>query len=159
MEAPLEPCFARAAIENDLGAGQDRRLDIWRKAELKVSAFNVEKTDFCYRVTVEYAPIGEAALVKMVYDVYADGAIAAKEEMTDAGKLADTIMLPRFGMQFAMSGEFSTFEFFGWRQKSRSQQVQQPQEPPRFAQARLRRESPQASVQRQPLRQARKPPR
>ena len=77
MEAPLEPCFARAAIENDLGAGQDRRLDIWRKAELKVSAFNVEKTDFCYRVTVEYAPIGEAALVKMVYDVYADGAIAA----------------------------------------------------------------------------------
>ena len=113
MEAPLEPCFARAAIENDLGAGQDRRLDIWRKAELKVSAFNVEKTDFCYRVTVEYAPIGEAALVKMVYDVYADGAIAAKEEMTDAGKLADTIMLPRFGMQFAMPGEFSTFEFFG----------------------------------------------
>ena len=113
MEAPLEPCFARAAIENDLGAGQDRRLDIWRKAELKVSAFSVEKTDFCYRVTVEYAPIGEAALVKMVYDVYADGAIAAKEEMTDVGKLADTIMLPRFGMQFAMPGEFSTFEFFG----------------------------------------------
>ena len=33
--------------------------------------------------------------------------------MTDAGKLADTIMLPRFGMQFAMPGEFSTFEFFG----------------------------------------------
>ena len=113
VEAPLEPCFARAVTENDLGAGQDRRLDIWRKAELKVSAFSVEKTDFCYRVTVEYAPIGEAALVKMVYDVYADGAIAAKEEMTDAGKLADTIMLPRFGMQFAMPGEFSTFEFFG----------------------------------------------
>jgi len=113
VESPLEPCFGRAAIENDLGAGQDRRLAIWRNADLKVASFNVEKADFCYRVIVEYAPIGEAALVKMVYDVYADGVIAAKEEMTDAGKLAETIMLPRFGMQFAMPGEFSTFEFFG----------------------------------------------
>ena len=111
--SPLEPCFARAVNENDLGAGQDRRLDIWRKAELKVASFNVEKTDFCYRVNVEYAPISEAALVRMVYDIYADGAVAAKEDMTDAGKLAETVMLPRFGMQMAMPGDFSTFEFFG----------------------------------------------
>ncbi len=113
MESPLEPCFARAATENDFGAGQQWRLDIWRKAQLKVASFSVEKTDFCYRVNVEYAPIGEAAVVRMIYDVYADGTIAAKEDMTDAGKLADAIMLPRFGMQFAMPGEFSNFEFFG----------------------------------------------
>ncbi len=113
MIAPLEPCFARAAIENDLGAKQDKRLSVWRDAELKVASFNVEKTDFCYRVNVEYAPIGEAALVRMVYDVYADGTIAAREEMTDAGRLAEAIMLPRFGMQFAMPGEYSNFEFFG----------------------------------------------
>ncbi len=114
MEAPLEPCFGRAVIENDLGAGQDRRLSIWRNAELKVASFNVEKTDFCYRVNVEYAPIGEAAVVKMIYDIYADGTIAAKEELADAGKLAETVMLPRFGMQFAMPGNFSTLEYFGF---------------------------------------------
>ncbi len=113
MEAPLAPCFGRAAIENDLGAKQDKRLAIWRDAELKVASFNVEKTDFCYRINVEYAPVGEAALVKMVYDIYADGTVAAKEELADAGKLAEAPMLPRFGMQFAMPGEFSTFEFFG----------------------------------------------
>ncbi len=114
VEVALEPCFARAVTENDLGSGQDRRRSVWRNAEFKVAAFNVEKTDFCYRVNVEFAPIGEAALVKMVYDVYADGTIAAKEAMTDAGKLAETDMLPRFGMQFAMPGEYSTFEFFGY---------------------------------------------
>ena len=113
VEVPLAPCFARAVTENDLGAGQQRRLAIWRDAEFKVASFNVEQADFCYRVNVEYAPIGEAAVVRMVYDIYADGTIAAKEEMSDAGKLAETIMLPRFGMQFAMPGEFSTFEFFG----------------------------------------------
>ena len=113
VETPLAPCFARAATENDLGAGFDRRQKLWRMAQLKVASFNVEKTDFCYRVNVEYAPIGEAALIKMVYDIYADGTIAAKEEMTDAGRLAEAFMLPRFGMQMAMPGNFSTFEFFG----------------------------------------------
>ena len=113
VEAPLAPCFARAVTENDMGAGLDRRQNLWRSAQLKVASFNVEKTDFCYRVNVEYAPIGESALVKMVYDIYADGTIAAREEMTDAGKLAETFMLPRFGMQMAMPGNFSTFEFFG----------------------------------------------
>ena len=113
VEAPLAPCFARAVTENDMGAGLDRRQNLWRSAQLKVASFNVEKTDFCYRVNVEYAPIGESALVKMIYDIYADGTIAAREEMTDAGKLAETFMLPRFGMQMAMPGNFSTFEFFG----------------------------------------------
>ncbi len=113
MVSPLEPCFARALIENDFGSKMYVKQDLWRKAEFKVAAFNVEKTDFCYRVNVEYAPIGEAAVVKMVYDVYADGTIAAREEMTDAGKLAEAFMLPRFGMQFAMPGEYSNFEYFG----------------------------------------------
>ena len=113
VEAPLAPCFARAVTENDMGAGLDRRQNLWRSAQLKVASFNVEKTDFCYRVNVEYAPIGEAALIKMVYDIYADGTIAAREEMTDAGRLAEAFMLPRFGMQMAMPGNFSTFEFFG----------------------------------------------
>lgn len=113
VESPLAPCFARAVTENDMGAGLDRRQNLWRSAEFKVASFNVEKTDFCYRVNVAYAPIGEAALVKLVYDIYADGTIAAMEEMTDAGRLAEAFMLPRFGMQMAMPGNFSTFEFFG----------------------------------------------
>ncbi len=113
MVAPLEPCFARAVNENDFGARQQDRQSVWRNAEFKVASFDVEKTDFCYRVNVEYAPIGEVAVVRMVYDVYADGTIAARKEMTDAGKLAETAMLPRFGMQFAMPGDFSNFEFFG----------------------------------------------
>lgn len=114
IEAPLVPCLARAVTENDLGARFDRGQAIWRNAEFKVASFNVEEAEFCYRVNVEYAPIGEAAVIRMVYDIYADGTIAANEALTDAGKLSEAFMLPRFGMQFAMPGSYSTLEYFGF---------------------------------------------
>jgi beta-galactosidase len=114
IESPLVPCVARAVIENDLGAKQDQRQELWRKAEFNMTSFNVEVADFCYRVKVEYAPIGEAAVVSMVYDIYADGTIAAKEALADAGKLSEAPILPRFGMQMAMPGEYSNLEYFGF---------------------------------------------
>ena len=107
------PCFARACVENDLGAGQDRRLAVWRNAEFNVESFEVAKTQDCYMVKVAFEPIAEAALVSMTYEVYADGSIVLTESMTDAGKLDQMPMLPRFGLGFGMSGEYSTFEFFG----------------------------------------------
>lgn len=114
LKAPLTPSLTRAATENDLGAGFDvRRHVIWRFPEFKVASFVVESADDCYNVLVEYAPIGEAATVKVKYEIYGDGTVAAVESLEDAGKLAEAPMLPRFGMQMALSGECSTFEFFG----------------------------------------------
>ena len=49
----------------------------------------------------------------MTYKIYADGVVDAVESMEDAGKLSDAFMLPRFGMQLAMPGEYSVFEFYG----------------------------------------------
>lgn len=114
MDEALMPCFGRAATENDLGAKQDGRQDVWRKAEFNVSSFEVVKTDSCYVVSVSYAPIAEAAAVNMKYEVYADGSIAVTESLSDAGKLAEMPMLPRFGVNFAMNGAYSTFEYFGF---------------------------------------------
>ena len=113
VENPLMPCLSRAVIENDLGAKQDRRLDMWRKAEMKVSSFEVVRTDSCYVVSVAFEPVAEAAQVNMRYEVYADGTVAVTESLSDAGKLSEAPMLPRFGVDFAMNGAYSTFEFFG----------------------------------------------
>lgn len=114
LEAPLLPSLTRAATENDLGAGFDvRRHVIWRFPEFKVASFSVEAAQDCYAVSVEFAPIGEAAVVKVAYKVYADGTVATVESLEDAGKLAEAPMLPRFGMQMAMGGEYSNLEFFG----------------------------------------------
>ena len=114
LDEPLEPCFARAATENDLGAGFDRLQDVWRSASFEVASFDVTATDSSYVVAVSYAPIGAAAAVAMTYNVYADGTVEVVETMTDAGKLAEAPMLPRFGVRFAMPGLFSNFEYFGY---------------------------------------------
>ena len=110
---PLEPDFFRAATENDLGARFDKVLAVWRDAVLVPSSFDVAEMEDCMRLTVVYQPIGEYAVVNMVYDIYADGVISATESLKDAGKLAQAPILPRFGMRLAMPGEFSNWEFFG----------------------------------------------
>ena len=116
LKAPLMPSVTRACTENDLGAGFDKRsFVLWRFPEFKVESFEVEASADCYKVIVSYVPFHEIAAVKMEYSIYADGTIAGSEMLVDAGKLdKDRIpFLPRFGMQMAMGGEYSTFEFFG----------------------------------------------
>ena len=113
VESPLVPCFARASTENDYGAGQQMRTAQWRDAVLRPAEFDMVATDSCYVVTVSYKPIGEAAKVSMRYEIYADGTVVGVESMTDAGKLSEAKIMQRFGMEFAMPGEFSNIEFFG----------------------------------------------
>lgn len=113
MGSPLLPCFGRAATENDFGAGQEKRTRLWREASFRPSSFDLEKTDSCYRINVSYKPVGEAAAVSMVYEIYADGTVCGTEVMKDAGKLSEAKIMQRFGMEFAMPGEFSNIEFFG----------------------------------------------
>lgn len=116
LQAPLMPSVTRACTENDLGAGFDKRsFVLWRFPEFKVTDFAVEVADDYYQVRVSYAPFHEIAAVKLEYRVYADGTVVGTEMLVDAGKLdKDRIpFLPRFGMQMAMGGEYSTFEFFG----------------------------------------------
>ena len=127
---PLLPCFTRAATENDLGAKFDNRLKMWRFPELKVASFDVEEKENCYQVNIAYEPIKGtlesrdaskpmpedakgAAAVSMTYYVYADGTVAAVESLKDAGNLEKCAMLPRFGMQMAMPGQYSVLEYYG----------------------------------------------
>lgn len=113
IKSPLQPCFGRAITENDHGAGQQKRQKHWREATFDVVSFNVTPTDTCYRVEVEFAPIKDFAKVLMSYNLYADGVIEAVEDFKDAGNLENGKLMTRIGMEFAMPGEYSTFEFFG----------------------------------------------
>ena len=113
IESALVPCLGRAATENDFGAGQEKRQKHWREAAFDVVDFNVEATDSCYRVHVEFAPIKDFAKIVMTYNIYADGVVEAVEDFKDAGNLKNGKLMTRIGMEFAMPGEYSTFEFFG----------------------------------------------
>lgn len=114
MEDALLPCFARAATENDLGAGFDRKQAVWRNAEFEVETFSISRMDDCYRVCIKYKDLGDCASPAIAYNVYADGAMTINLEINDAGKLAEAFYLPRFGIEFPMNGAFSNFEFYGY---------------------------------------------
>ena len=113
LSAPLMPCFNRAPVENDLGAGLQFRQGLWRNPTFELKEFSVTPQEGSCLVEVEYAPIGGVADVSVFYRVAADGSLSVVESMTDAGGLSDAPDLFRFGMRFAMPGAYDTVDFFG----------------------------------------------
>ena len=120
LSEPLVPEFARAPIENDMGAWKIRQMyEAWRYPVFKLKDGSLvvdEATDGVGLMTLsaEYEPIaGGAAIVKMFYEIFPDGTIKVTETMKDAGNLAKTPALMRFGMKLAMPGRFSTVDFYG----------------------------------------------
>lgn len=112
VKEPLLPNFNRAVIENDMGANLHYKFALWRNPNFVPSSFDVVRNEDNYEVNVKYH-IGESAIVLMRYNIYADGAIVVLESMKDAGKLSDAPYLFRFGMSFAMPGDFSLIDFYG----------------------------------------------
>ena len=113
MAEPMLPCVNRAMTENDLGTQFDRKLAPWRSAAFTPESVVVADHDGYVSVEYSYAPIGDAARIRVSYHVLADGRMVVEEKMEDAGGLSEAPALPRFGLRFAMNGAFSDLDFFG----------------------------------------------
>ena len=125
ISEPLMPCFGRAMTENDLGAQFENKLSGWLYPEFSVKDFAVRENGDNYLVNVTFAPFavnpgpGQSAQdkylaeVSMSYTIYAAGTVAGVETLSDGGNLTRAAMLPRFGMELAMPGEYSVLEFYG----------------------------------------------
>jgi beta-galactosidase len=115
MVAPLAPNFWRAPIDNDNGNQMPTRQGIWRQAGPKRTVDSVRAEQVApqiVRVTVEATlPVGKETRFLMTYDIYGTGDVAIEASVYPAGNnLAD---LPRFGMQMAIPGQFSTMTWLG----------------------------------------------
>jgi beta-galactosidase len=112
---PLIPNLWRAPIDNDIGNKMPQRLGIWRRAgrDRKVGKVNSEQiSPQVVRVIVEAAiPVGENWKYISTYTVFGSGDIIVAGSIEPGAKLS--IDLPRFGMQMAIPGEFSTMSWFG----------------------------------------------
>ena len=113
ISEPMLPCFDRALTENDLGASFQRRFALWRGIDFKVASIAAKEVGVSRQVDVEFAPIGGKGIVKVAYLVDPNGTVAVSESLEDAGGLSDAQFLFRFGMRFAMPGQYSDLDFFG----------------------------------------------
>ena len=111
ISIPLMPCFGRAVTENDLGAKLNQRLAIWmypyfRPMDLKAAADGKD-----IKLSVTY-PL-EYADVQMHWTASAGGLLSLTMSLKDNGELSWAPLLFRFGVEFAMPGEYSTLDFYG----------------------------------------------
>ena len=114
MSEPLMPEFARALVENDMGAKMHRTMAVWRYPEFKLKSMEAKEESNGWLVVAEYAPIADgAAIVTLNYLIHPDGTLECREIMKDAGGLDKAPDLFRFGMKFAMPGKYSVVDFYG----------------------------------------------
>ena len=110
---PLAPNFWRVLTDNDVGNDMPLRQSVWRNAGeqhrvKKVEAKQVSPREV--RVVVEATlPPGDSAY-SSTYTVYGSGDVIVESSIQPHGELID---LPRFGMQMAVPGEFSTMTWYG----------------------------------------------
>ena len=99
LKDPLIPNTGRAVVENDMGAKLNRKLSVWQYPSWKVASSELLELEA--KFVVEYT-------------ISVDGSIGVYESIKAAGSLKDMPMMFRFGMRFAMPGDFSNIDFYGY---------------------------------------------
>ena len=113
----LLPEFARAPVENDMGANlcDGDVMGLWRGIDFNtmLESFDYKQTAEGWLITAVYEPVLNAARLKMTYLIRPDGTIDIHETMEDAGGIGTLPDLFRYGMKFAMLDRFDTIDFYG----------------------------------------------
>jgi beta-galactosidase len=113
LAGPLVPNFWRPPTDNDRGNRMPQRLRIWREAGpgrklTEVSAEQISPQSV--RVTALFALPAGSSRYRTVYTVHADGRVEVESALEPAGELP---VLPRFGMQLRIPGEFRMVKWYG----------------------------------------------
>ena len=112
---PLIPNFWRAPTDNDNGNGMPRRLGIWRRAgqDRKVDKVTSEQiSPQVVRIRSQASlPVGDNWKYISTYTVFGSGDVIVSGSIEPGAQLTQN--LPRFGMQMAIPGNFSTMSWFG----------------------------------------------
>ncbi len=115
VTSPLIPNFWRAITDNDDGNGMIRRCAVWRKAgaERKVQSVKAEQPQPpLVRIVADAALLaGDGAKYRTTYSVYGSGDVVVDVSMEPAS--SNIPELPRFGMQMAIPGRYSTMTYLG----------------------------------------------
>ena len=108
LKEPLMPCFGRATTDNDLGFQiYDPTNVIWKNPYFKLVSFKQDGNVYDAEYDVEWG----RCRVRMTYTVQPDGCIDVTESLS--GLNPQDPNLDRFGVEFAMPGDFEVLDFFG----------------------------------------------
>jgi beta-galactosidase len=111
----LKPDFWRAATDNDFGSNLPVELKIWKTAtsELKLTdlIFDSENPRII-KITANYKIPGLSCSFLMEYLISGNGELCVTQKLI-AGNKETVPMIPRFGANLILPGEFSEIQYFG----------------------------------------------
>lgn len=102
LASPLLPCFGRAVTENDRSAKGAENMAKWLYPTLK--ALNVSGNNVLF-------DIAGLAKVSVSFELQQDGSLLISEKMVEV--IPGAPDLYRFGLAFAMPGDFDSVRFYG----------------------------------------------
>lgn len=108
----LTPNFWRAPTDNDFGAGLQRRYEVWRNPEIKLTSFEHKVIDGMPVVSAKYDMPGVKGELSLTYAFGNDGCVIVTEgfKATEGAKVSNMF---RFGMQMQMPEQFDAIEYYG----------------------------------------------
>jgi beta-galactosidase len=113
LSGALVPNFWRTPTDNDRGNRMPERLRVWRDAGdgRKVTNMTAEQiSPHSVRVAAHFALPAGSSSYRIVYTINGDGKVEVESTFTPGGELP---VLPRFGMQLRIPGEFRTVSWYG----------------------------------------------
>ena len=108
----LTPNFWRAPTDNDFGAGLQRRYEVWRKPEMKLTSLEYHEVSGTVDVMAKYDMPDVKGSFIMAYIISEDGNVSVNE-VFHATEGAEVSNMFRFGMQMQMPEEFDAIEYYG----------------------------------------------
>jgi beta-galactosidase len=112
LAAPLRLNFWRPPVDNDRGNQMPGRTGVWRSAgdNATVTKAAVQQGDGHVLLQFDLAVPASQSTAAIVYKVHGDGRIEVAATLRPAGSLPE---IPRVGMQLALAGADTTWEWFG----------------------------------------------
>jgi len=108
----LAPNFWRAPTDNDFGANLQRRYQVWKNPELKLTSLNAVEKDKMVYVEATYEMPEVSGKLELKYVINNMGEIKVSQKLI-ADKTADVSDMFRFGMKFEMPAGYSTIHYYG----------------------------------------------
>lgn len=111
----ITPDFWRAPIDNDYGAGAQRKFHAWKNPEMKMKSFAVvENEDKAEKsVVVVYEMPSVEATLTMTYTLTPAGELVVNEAMKVNKDAKHKPELMRYGMQLVMPKAYDRLTFYG----------------------------------------------
>lgn len=113
----LRPDFWRAVTDNDMGAGLQKKLSVWRNIELRLTSLKADivkdkLNGKIANVVADYELPAVKGKLTLTYNVYPDGLIHVTDSLT-ACDSTDVKYMMAFGMVMDMPYDMDRSEYYG----------------------------------------------